>query len=37
MRTSHYALEQTEQALLAAKNDPRNSKPVIIPGYTGDK
>lgn len=32
--TSYYSLEQTEQALQAAKNDPSNIKPVVVPGYT---
>lgn len=35
--TGHYSLEQTEQALQAAKNDPRNIKPVVMPGYTEAK
>jgi L-iditol 2-dehydrogenase len=29
--TSRYSLEQTEEALQAAKNDPRNIKPVVVP------
>jgi L-iditol 2-dehydrogenase len=31
MITSTYTLEQTEQALQAAKNDPSNIKPVVVP------
>lgn len=30
--SGYYSLEQTEQALQAAKNDPGNIKPVVIPG-----
>lgn len=30
--TSYYTLEQTEQALQAAKNDPSNIKPIVVPG-----
>lgn len=29
--TGYYTLEQTEQALQAAKNDPSNIKPVVVP------
>lgn len=29
--TSHYTLEETEQALQATKNDPRNIKSVVVP------
>jgi L-iditol 2-dehydrogenase len=29
--TSTYSLKETEQALQAAKNDPRNIKPVVVP------
>ncbi|GCE50249.1 L-iditol 2-dehydrogenase [Thermosporothrix hazakensis] len=29
--TSYYSLEQTEQALQAAKNDPANIKPIVVP------
>lgn len=29
--TSTYSLQQTEQALQAAKNDPANIKPVVVP------
>lgn len=34
MITSYYTLDQTEQALQAAKNDPRNIKPVVVPEKT---
>jgi len=29
--TGHYALEETEQALQATKNDPANIKSVVVP------
>lgn len=35
--TGYYTLEQTEQALQAAKNDPSNIKPVVVPGRTESK
>jgi L-iditol 2-dehydrogenase len=30
--TSHYTLEETEQALQATKGDPSNIKSVVVPG-----
>src|SRR5258708_35697376 len=35
--TGRYSLEQPDQVLRQAKNDPRNIKPVIMPDYTDDK
>jgi L-iditol 2-dehydrogenase len=29
--TGHYALEETEQALQATKNDPANIKSIVVP------